>query len=349
MGDSLTGNLPMSVLSKVFLNEPRGEMVTFKKGFSIRLVILFTVLTVFLTGSVILVWEQVLKPPYYHWIERNYPGPANAAHRDRIEQRSEHFFISMTVDVIVVSILLAIVNRKQRRLVEANQRLAHNEKVATLGRVAAQVAHEVRNPLTGLLLYSEHLKSKIEGKLPNGDAVLIDKIIDTINNLTATTEQILNFARPVTLAPKRVDLNKVAQDVSQLLSTEIAAHSIETKLELDDAPVMGLLDEPSIRATTLNLVLNAIQAMPAGGHLTISTSTKNDKLLLAIADTGSGMTSDQIKQIFEPFNTTKSRGLGLGMPYAQKVIQQHGGQIVVESQPGKGTEVRIELPVTERS
>src|SRR5215211_2197717 len=104
----------MSVLSKVFLNEPRGEMVTFKKGFSARLVILFTALTVMLTGSVILLWEQVLKPPYYTWVERNYPGPANAANRDRIEQRSEHFFISMTVDVIVVSILLVIVNRKQK-------------------------------------------------------------------------------------------------------------------------------------------------------------------------------------------------------------------------------------------
>ncbi len=339
----------MSVLSKVFLNEPHGEMVTFKKGFSLRLVILFTALTVILTSSVILVWEQVLKPPYYHWIERNYPGPANAQNRDRIEQRSEHFFISMTVDVIVVSILLAIVDRKQKRLVEANQRLAHSERVATLGRVAAQVAHEVRNPLTGLLLYSEHLKGKIDGKLPNGDAVLIDKIIDTINNLTATTEQILNFARPVTLAPRKVDLNEVARDVIQLLRTEIAAYSVEAKLELADAPVAGMLDEPSIRATTLNLVLNAVQAMPAGGHLTISTSTSGDKLLLAIRDTGSGMTPEQVKQIFEPFATTKSRGLGLGMPYAQKIIQEHGGQIIVESQPKKGTEVRIELPVTERS
>ncbi len=339
----------MSVLSKVFLNEPRGEMVTFKKGFSIRLVILFTVLTVVLTSTVILTWEKVLKPPYYRWVERNYPGSANAENRDKLEQRTEHFFISMTVDVIVVSILLTIVNRKQRRLVEANQQLAHNEKVATLGRVAAQVAHEVRNPLTGLLLYSEHLKGKIEGKLPNGDAILIDKIIETINNLTATTEQILNFARPVTLAPKRVDLNEVARDAIQLLSTEIAAHSIETKLELDESPVAGMLDEPSIRATTLNLVLNAIQAMPAGGHLTISTRTVDGKLFLAIRDTGSGMTAEQIKQIFEPFSTTKSRGLGLGMPYAQKIIQQHGGQIVVESRPGKGTEVRIELPASERS
>src|SRR5215213_102211 len=339
----------MSVLSKVFLNEPRGEMVTFKKGFSIRLVLLFTVLTVVLTATVILTWEQVLKPPYYQWVERNYPGSANAENRDKIEQRTEHFFISMTVDVIVVSILLVIVNRKQRRLVEVNQQLAHNERVATLGRVAAQVAHEVRNPLAGLLLYSEHLKGKIDGKLPNGDAQLIDKIIDTINNLTATTEQILNFARPVTLAPRRVDLNEVARDVTQLLSTEIAAHSIETKLELDSAPVTGMLDEPSIRAATLNLVLNAVQAMPAGGYLTISIRTNDGKLLMLIRDTGSGMTPDQIKQNFEPFNTTKSRGLGFGMPYAQKVIQQHGGHIVVDSQPGKGTDVRIELPANERS
>ena len=339
----------MSVLSKVFLNEPRGEMVTFKKGFSLRLVILFTVLTVVLTATVILTWEKLLKPPYFRWIERNYPGSANAENRDKLEQRTEHFFISMTVDVIVVSILLTIVNRKQRRLVEVNQQLAHSEKVATLGRVAAQVAHEVRNPLAGLLLYSEHLKGKIDGKLPNGDAQLIDKIIDTINNLTATTEQILNFARPITLAPRRVDLNEVARDAIQLLSTEISAHSIETTLELDSSPVAGMLDEPSIRATTLNLVLNAIQAMPTGGHLTIFTSRNGDKLLMVIRDTGSGMTPDQIKKIFEPFSTTKSRGLGLGMPYAQKIIQQHGGQIVVESQPGQGTEVKIELPANERS
>lgn len=339
----------MSVLSKMFLNEPRGEMVTFKKGFSIRLVLLFTVLTVVLTATVILTWEKVLKPPYYKWIERHYPGSANAENRDKLEQRSEHFFISMTVDVIVVSILLVIVDRKQRRLVEVNQQLAQNERVATLGRVAAQVAHEVRNPLAGLLLYSEHLKGKINGKLPNSDAQLIDKIIDTINNLTATTEQILNYARPVTLAPRRVDLNEVARDATQLLSSEIAAHSIETELDLDSSPVAGMLDEPSIRATTLNLVLNAVQAMPAGGHLRISTSSSEGKLLMLISDTGSGMSADQIRQIFEPFNTTKSRGLGLGMPYAQKIIQQHGGQIVVESQPGKGTDVRIELPANERN
>lgn len=336
----------MSVISKVF---PRSGVLSLKRGFNLRLILLFSALTILLTASIILAWERVLRPPYYSWVARNYPGAENAENRYKLEQRGEHFFISMAVDLVVVTMLLAIVGRKQERLIAVNEQLAHSEKVATLGRVAAQVAHEVRNPLAGLLLYSEHLKSKLDGKAQNGEAQLVDKIIDTINNLTATTEQILNFARPVTLAPKRLDLNEVAQDVIQLLSTEIAAHAIETKLELDPSPVAGMLDEPSIRAATLNLVLNAVQAMSKGGVLTISTGTASETLWMEIKDTGAGMNPAQVKEIFEPFKTTKSRGLGLGMPYAQKIIHQHGGQIVVESREGKGTQVRIELPIHGRN
>ena len=336
----------MNVLSRMF---PRAGLLSLKRGLNPRLIILFTALTLLLTASIIFAWERVLRPPYYAWVARNYPGVENAENRYKLEQRGEHFFISMAVDVVVVTLLLAIVSRKQERLIVANEQLAHSEKVATLGRVAAQVAHEVRNPLAGLLLYSEHLKSKLDGKAQNGESQLVDKIIDTINNLTATTEQILNFARPVTLAPKRLDLNNVAQDVVQLLSTEITAHGIETKLELDSSPVAGMLDEPSIRAATLNLVLNAVQAMHDGGQLFISTGRTGANIWMEIKDTGTGMTPAQVKTIFEPFHTTKSRGLGLGMPYAQKIIHQHGGQITVESRQGKGTQVRIELPTNGRN
>ena len=339
----------MSVLSRVFTSVPRSLIASETRRSNLGLIILFTSLTIILTATVIITWERVLRPPYFSWVERNYPGPENADYRNKIEQRVEHFFISMTVDVIVVSILLGIVNRKQRKLIETTEQLAHSEKIATLGRVAAQVAHEVRNPLAGLLLYSEHLKGKLDGKVPPADAQLINKIIETINHLTATTEQILNYARPVTLALKTVDLNDVARDVVQLLSTEISAHNIEIVMELDSSPVSGMLDEASIRAATLNLVLNAVQAMSSGGRLTISTKRDGKRMWMTIKDTGAGMSPERIKQIFEPFNTTKSRGLGLGMPYAQKIIQQHGGRIEVESRQGTGTQVRIELPADERS
>lgn len=339
----------MSVLSRVFTNVPRSFVASETRRSNLGLIILFTALTIILTATVIITWERVLRPVYYSWVARNYPGVENAENRYKLEQRGEHFFISMTVDVIVVSILLGIVNHKQRRLMAANEQLAHSEKIATLGRVAAQVAHEVRNPLAGLLLYSEHLKGKLDGKVSAGDVQLVDKIIETINHLTATTEQILNYARPVTLALKTVDLNDVTRDVIQLLSTEISKHNIETVLDLDSSPVSGMLDEASIRAATLNLVLNAVQAMSTGGRLTISTGRNGKKMWMVIKDTGAGMTPERIKQIFEPFNTTKSRGLGLGMPYAQKIIQQHGGRIEVESRQGIGTQVKIELPADERS
>ena len=318
-----------------------------KKGLNLRLIIFFALLTLVLTAVVIVAWEQLLRPPYYAWVASSYPGSENAEQRYKIEQRGEHFFISMTVDVIVVSILLALVNREHRRLIEAHDQLAHKEKIATLGQVAAQVAHEVRNPLAGLLLYSLHLKAKVAGSLPDSEIHLIDKIVETINHLTSTTEQILSFARPANLALRPVDLNQVIGDVLQLLKSQISANGIETRLELSESMPMGRLDEASVRAALLNLVLNAIQSMPDGGQLRITSGAAGRTLWMVIADTGSGISRDQLKRIFEPFKTTKSRGLGLGMSYARKIIEQHSGTIAVESPPGDGTRIRIELPAEE--
>lgn len=236
------------------------------------------------------------------------------------------------------------VAERTAELFEAHQRLAHQEKIAALGRVAAQVAHEVKNPLAGLLLYSLHLRGKVAGKLPEGEAALIDKIVETINHLTSTVEQILSFARPISLAPRRVDLNRVVGDVLQLLEPQLAANRVEVRLCLSEPDAAGVLDESSLRAALMNLMLNAIQAMPGGGTLSVATERTADALRLDISDTGAGMGEEQAKKIFEPFYTTKPQGLGLGMPFAKKIVAQHGGTISFDSRPGEGTTIRVELP-----
>jgi two-component system sensor histidine kinase HydH len=315
-----------------------------RKGLNLRLIIFFTILTFLLTAVVIVAWEQVFRPPFYAWVERRYPGPEKMEERGKIQQRIEHFFISLTVDLIVVSMLLTLVGRQQRQLVETYERLAHNEKIAALGRVAAQVAHEVKNPLAGLLLYAMHLKTKAGSKLPESELALIEKIIKTINHLTQTVEQVLTFARPVQLVPRPHDLNQIIRDVLQLAEPQLAAAQVELELALEAERVMAVLDESAMRAVLMNLILNAVQAMPGGGHLRVATRVAEGRVRALISDTGAGMDNEQVKKIFEPFYTTKSQGLGLGMAYARKVIEQHRGTIRVESQTGAGTTVEIEVP-----
>ncbi|MBA3239748.1 MAG: response regulator [Acidobacteria bacterium] len=239
---------------------------------------------------------------------------------------------------------LTVERRNAESLRRMQERLAHQEKIAALGRAAAQVAHEVKNPLAGILLYAMHLRGKVAGKLAEDEVALVDKLVETINHLTRTVEQVLDFARPLRLAPRPVDLNLVVADVLQLLAPQASANRIESRMELDDRGCRVVLDEASIRSALMNLILNAIQAMPDGGTLRVSVLPCDAAVLVEIADTGKGMNEEQVANIFEPFYTTKSQGLGLGMSFAAKVVEQHGGAVSVESHEGEGTTIRVELP-----
>jgi PAS domain S-box-containing protein len=234
--------------------------------------------------------------------------------------------------------------KAEEALSRMQARLAHHEKIAALGRVAAQVAHEVKNPLTGLLLYSTHLRNKLAARAGEEELRLADRVIETINHLTNTVNQIMNFARPMSLELREGDLNEVVSKVLQLLEHQLASAGIERRLELQDGGLCARLDESSFRSALTNLVLNALQAMPGGGRLSVKTGRAADWLRVEIADTGVGMTEEQLHNVFEAFYTTKQQGLGLGLPYARKVVEQHGGRVGVESRAGEGTVVSIYLP-----
>ncbi|HVG20982.1 MAG TPA: response regulator [Blastocatellia bacterium] len=235
--------------------------------------------------------------------------------------------------------------QSEEHLRQLRARLHHNEKIAALGRMAAQVAHEVKNPLAGLRLYSLHLKSKVAGKIADNEMALVDKIIDGINQLSDTAEQVLNFARPVTITRRPVDLNRVIRDSLALLEPQLTAKRIAVTLSLAEPCAYAMLDEAGMRSTLINLMLNSIQAMGDGGKLAVSTVVAQGALELSISDTGCGMTDEQMKNVFEPFYTTKSQGLGLGMSFASRIIEQHGGTVAIESRVNEGTRVQITLPV----
>jgi signal transduction histidine kinase len=239
------------------------------------------------------------------------------------------------------------VDERTAELIETHKRLVTQERIAALGRAAAQVAHEVKNPLAGLLLYSLHLKEK-SSNFSESQTYLIDKIVDTIKHLNSRVEQILGFARPVSLTLVSGNLNQLVKDVLELLRPQLTANNVEVRLSLDQQAAYARLDQSSLRGALINLMLNAIEAMKDGGTLSISIAHTGEALLLEIADTGHGISEDEVKKIFEPFYTTKEQGLGLGMPYAKKIIEQHGGTISLNSRPGEGTTISIALPAAEQ-
>ncbi len=240
---------------------------------------------------------------------------------------------------------LTVERRNAEHIRQMRDRLAHNEKIAALGRMAAQVAHEVRNPLAGLKLYSLHLKNKVSDKLAPNENALIDKIIDGINQLSETTEKILSFARPVALTRRPADLNQLVKGAVPLLEPQLAAKKIRVNLDLSDELPRALFDEAAMRSTLINLMLNSIQAMNEGGELTVTTRSNINAVQLEVADNGRGMTAEQMANIFEPFYTTSNRGLGLGMSFVQKIVEQHEGTVEVDSRLGEGTRITITLPV----
>ncbi len=235
------------------------------------------------------------------------------------------------------------VAERTAELVETHKRLVQQERVAALGRAAAQVAHEVKNPLAGLLLYSLHLKSKI-GNESETAVSLVDKIVDTINHLIGTVEGILGFARPISLTLHSGNLNQITSDVLELLRPQITTNKIEVRLLLSEQHASAMIDESSMRGALMNLILNAVEAMPDGGQLSLKSYPTGEIVHLQITDTGRGMSEEEARNIFEPFYTTKEQGLGLGMPYARKIIEQHGGTITVSSRLGEGTTISIALP-----
>ena len=234
------------------------------------------------------------------------------------------------------------VEERTAELVATHQRLVHQERIAALGRAAAEVAHEVKNPLAGLLLYSLHLRDMLEK--PSAQVALVDKIVETINHLNRRVQHILGFARPLSLTAHAGNLNQIITDILDLLGSQVTANKVEVRLSLDEQNASWIIDEPSMRGALMNLIVNAIEAMPEGGTLSINSKWTEETLQLQISDTGSGIAEDKMKNIFEPFYTTKEQGLGLGMPYAKKIIEEHGGSISLDSKSGEGTSIRITLP-----
>ena len=225
--------------------------------------------------------------------------------------------------------------------------IARNQRLATVGRLAAGVAHEIRNPLSSIKGFATYFKERYQDA-PE-DLHIADIMIQEVDRLNRVVGQLLEFARPVTISKRPLNLKTFVADSLKLVERQAAEKTIRIQTNLVGLAETVLIDPDKMNQVLLNLYLNAIESMDEGGgslSVTLAADNPARQATIGIADTGSGIREQDLGHIFDPYFTTKAAGTGLGLAIAQKIVEGHGGAIRIDSKSGRGTTVTIVLPFT---
>jgi signal transduction histidine kinase len=235
------------------------------------------------------------------------------------------------------------VHERTIELEKVNARLRHSEKLSSLGRLASSIVHEINNPITGMMLNVGIMEETLP--VDSGLRVNLKLFSQMLDHISSLVQQLRTFSKPVSAAPDWVQVNELIGQTGMLLEKQFKKDRIHLVMQLDDAVPKLWLPADQLREVTLNLAVNAADAMPHGGLLTLSTRLVDHRVELCVADNGEGIEPELLDRIFEPFFTTKGeKGTGLGLAITYKIVQSMGGEIGVESQPGLGTRFTISLP-----
>ncbi|MGH7495929.1 MAG: sensor histidine kinase, partial [bacterium] len=227
------------------------------------------------------------------------------------------------------------------------QQLRHADRLATIGQLAAGVAHELNEPLANILGFAQ-LAKKSAGLTAQTEQDL-EKIVASALHAREVIKKLLTFARQMPPTKTRVNLNKIVEEGLYFLESRCAKQGIQLICGLTPALPDITADATQLQQVLVNLAVNAIQAMPQGGRLTVKTLAGDGHVLLVVEDTGTGITEEVKGKLFTPFFTTKDvgQGTGLGLAVVHGIVTSHGGLINVESEVGHGARFEIKLPIVE--
>jgi len=231
-----------------------------------------------------------------------------------------------------------------------NRRL---ESLASLTNLAATVAHEIKNPLGSIGIHVQLVRKSLAkdsgGKVPDPVGRYLDVVDEEISRLNKIVVDFLFAVRPINLEFAPLDLNRLVRDLAGFFGEVLSRANIALELDLAEGLPEIQGDDRHLRQMLINLIKNAMAAMLSGGQIRVRTRRDDDFIAVTVEDTGTGIPADLLHKIFEPYFTTKVDGTGLGLTMAYKVVKEHGGDIRVQSEDGKGATLTVKLPVIRRA
>jgi len=253
--------------------------------------------------------------------------------------------------------LAAAFNLMTRDLQQSRDKLIQAERLATAGKLSASFAHEIRNPLSSMRMLAQMLLQK-PGMSTERNQQSLRYILEEIERIDSIVKGLMDFARPATLNLTHQPIAPALKAILALMEANLAHHQIQLRVTFaPDLPNIPF-DADKLKQAFMNVVLNAMEAMPQGGTLAISTAQADaqadgsrhappgrDKVYIKVSDTGVGIPAEDLAHLFEPFFTRKTKGTGLGLANVKRIFEEHGGSVEIESTPGEGTTVAMWLPV----
>jgi two-component system, NtrC family, sensor histidine kinase HydH len=238
---------------------------------------------------------------------------------------------------LLVGVVTGILSDRQRK---ANESLARAERLKTLGEMAAGMAHEVKNPLAAIRSSAQIINERVSGK----EAQLAGIIMSEVDRLNRVVNEFLDYARPAPLKREPVLLSGLLDSCLELLAPVVTQAGVAVKRAYPPGEHKVNADPNQLRQVFLNLLLNAVQALGSGGEVVLELRQDSGATQVSVHDTGPGIPPDKLKQVCEPFYSTKPGGTGLGLPIAQRIVAEHGGRLEIACAIGAGTTATVILP-----
>ena len=243
----------------------------------------------------------------------------------------------------LATIILSDITEKRKREVENFE----SEKIQLMSTFAAGVAHEIGNPLNSLNIHLQLLERIFKDKMDDEAKEILGVARSEVKRLDLIITQFLSAIRPTKPNMEPVDLQEIVNYTLDFMHIELAEHNVKIEKRFEEIVPLVLGDENQLKQAFFNIIKNAMQAMSTGGGITIECYVNEEKeiLSLAMSDTGSGISAEDITKVFDPYFTKKNKGTGLGLMIVERIIREHGAELLVESEPGKGTKFIINFPL----